>query len=215
MTGQQPHPFSLFLIQLSELLPLNHLHIDNLFQQPKELDWHINLSMILIKEKSTWPTYRPTTAVLDDAQATTDSGIKGVEVDIKDIPPTTAKEVDIKDDQLTAEEINVEDYEPTREEIDAKGDQLNTEEDLPSGSPTAQATTNNIVESMSIGVPPMTDILFLVYSGHRALMRGMIIPPLDTIQQSTISLRPTSPRIVQTSTTSSRGGSPSQGDTHQ
>jgi len=159
MIGQQPPLF--YLLQLSELLPSSHPDIDDLLQQPEDLpDWHIDISMILTEEESSLPTLMPT-VIIDDAPAT-EFSIEEVEVNIEDNQPTT-EEVDIEDNQPTTEEVNIEDNQPI------------TEEDLPSGSPTAQAILDTL-ESMSVEVLP-TDIPFSVYSGHRALVKEMIVPP--------------------------------------
>jgi hypothetical protein len=117
--------------------------------EPEDLpDWHIDISMILTEEESSLPTLMPT-VIIDDAPAT--------EFSIEEV------------------EVNIEDNQPTTEEVNIENNQPITDKDLPSGSPTAQAILDT-VESMSVEVLP-TDIPFSVYSGHRALVKEMIVPP--------------------------------------
>ena len=125
-------------------------------------------------------------ATFNDAPAT-EFSIEQVEDNIEDNEPTTEGvniedwSVAIFDDAPATEfsieevEVDIEDNQPTTEEVSIEDNQPITEEDLPSESPTAQAILDT-VESMSVEVLP-TDIPFSVYSGHRALVKEMIVPP--------------------------------------
>jgi hypothetical protein len=83
--GQRIALFFVLPLQLSNMLPLNHLYIDNLFEQHKELpDWHVNILMTL--RIGAFPTYMPTLS------PAAEFNIKEATVDVEDDQPITKED---------------------------------------------------------------------------------------------------------------------------
>ena len=137
---------------------------------------------------------------IESNQTTEGDSLEGIDVDIEDdqtiMLEDLFEDLNIEGNQTTTEEdlleedeVYVEDDQPISEEKLPEEDDINIDDDKPimedveviiqgdppSGSPTPQ-TVLDTVESMIIEVLP-TDIPFSVYSGHRTLMKEMIVPP--------------------------------------